>query len=125
MSMISEQVQALRDVAQAYQHNGLFLILNNAANTIESLSAKLAAENMDRSDRYCGGGWIACEDRLPEESGYYDVTIESKINDETVRTTECRCFHKDIEFWAELIEPEFSIDETIIAWRNRPEPYRP
>ena len=34
MSMISEQIQALRNVALAYRSNGLGLILNDAANTI-------------------------------------------------------------------------------------------
>lgn len=55
MSMISEQVKSLRDVAGAYKHNGLSLILREAADTIEVLSAKLAAENMERSDRYYAG----------------------------------------------------------------------
>lgn len=46
---ISEQVKALRDTAGAYKHNGLSLILREAADTIECLSANLQAENMERS----------------------------------------------------------------------------
>ncbi|MCM1236881.1 MAG: DUF551 domain-containing protein [Ruminococcus flavefaciens] len=68
--------------------------------------------------------WIVCKDRLPQQSGYYLVTVESTINDENIRTVECRCFHKDIEFWAELIEQEFAIEENVIAWQPLPEPYR-
>ena len=45
MNTISEQVQALRDVSQAYKQNGLSLILAEAADTIESISAKLQAAN--------------------------------------------------------------------------------
>ena len=186
MSMISEQIENLRRIAKEWNPdtpiNPVIVTLNQAADTIESLHAKLQAANMERpaetkfngdlisrnellriidsriadyrhdcndgwqkyadwyeydirplvrdfqsinAPSYDCGGWIYCGDgnNLPEESGYYDVTIESKINDEIVRTTECRCFHKDIKFWAESIEPEFAIDETVIAWKNRPEPY--
>ena len=66
---ISEQVSALRTLAglQDKQHHER--IINRAADTIEALSAKLAAKNMDRSDWYYGGGWIY--DRAPtkEECG--------------------------------------------------------
>lgn len=127
MSMISEQVRKLRDKAFAYgwvSNKEMESILLQAADTIEALSAKLHAANMERTAENCGG-WIYCKDgnNMPKESGYYDVTIESEINGEVVRTTECRCFHKDIELWAELIDPEFAIDEIVIAWRRRPEPY--
>lgn len=125
MSMISEQINKLREAVKSYRPYVPYYViglLHNAADTIESLSAKLA--DMDRSAEDCGG-WILCKDgnNLPEESGYYDVTVESEINGEIIRTTECRCFHKDIKLWAELMEPEFAIDEIVLAWRNRPEPY--
>ena len=38
MSLINDQVRALRDVAQEYSNNGLEKILNAAADTIEELS---------------------------------------------------------------------------------------
>lgn len=122
---ISEQVKELRKAAKWFDSacfpEGVKLA-NEAADTIETLSAKLA--DMERSAEDCGG-WILCKDgnNLPEESGYYDVTVESEINGEIIRTTECRCFHKDIKLWAELMEPEFAIDEIVLAWRNRPDPY--
>lgn len=49
---ISEQVKELREVAEMYDGLDGGDILREAADTIEALSAKLAAENMERSDRY-------------------------------------------------------------------------
>lgn len=66
MSMISEQVKELR-IAAVYKEHSLKTLLEQAADTIEALSAKLQAANMERSDRYCGGGWISCEDRLSDK----------------------------------------------------------
>lgn len=69
MSMISEQVKELRKVAKWFDSacfpEGVKLA-NEAADTIESLSAKLQAANMERSAEDCGG-WIPCKERLPEK----------------------------------------------------------
>lgn len=90
---ISEQVKELRKISQQYPVNidiDLFeRILNEAADTIESLSAKLA--DMERSAEDCGGGWIECESRkLPDKEviccdvcgeiiiGYIHETYESE-----------------------------------------------
>lgn len=57
MSMISEQVKELRiaeETCKQMGREGIAKFLRQAANTIETLSAKLAEENMDRSDRYYG-----------------------------------------------------------------------
>lgn len=67
MSMISEQVNELREYSCNNCDYGARLA-KKAADTIEALFAKLQAANMERSDRYYSGGWIACEDRLPENS---------------------------------------------------------
>lgn len=56
MSLISEQVKRLRERAEAdWEHDFYYdaEILREAADTIEELSAKLAALNMERSERYC------------------------------------------------------------------------
>lgn len=73
MSMISEQVKELRDCVHRWQNfesvssSEPFKLLSEAADTIEALSVKLAAANMERSDRYYGGGWIAVdENNLPQ-----------------------------------------------------------
>lgn len=65
MSMLSEQVNKIRTVAKCVYlatdkevADDIASTLHQAADTIEALSTKLSATN--------GGGWIACEDRLPE-----------------------------------------------------------
>lgn len=72
MSMISVLTEKLRELENdpeidCYGIRELNNICAQAADTIEALSAKLAAANMERSDRYCGGGWISCEDRLSDK----------------------------------------------------------
>lgn len=69
---IIEQVKELRKCARNIQINeqrdwDIVDMLLKASGTIESFSAKLQEANMERSDRYYNGGWIPCEDRLPED----------------------------------------------------------
>lgn len=69
---ISEQVNELRDGSDVYKVGGfpeVSKLLKNAADTIESLSAKLA--DMERSAEDCGG-WILCKNRLPETLEYME-----------------------------------------------------
>lgn len=59
MSMISEQIKELRELSDAYTaggHRNVGDKLKQAADTIESLSAKLEETK-----------WIPCSDHLPEE----------------------------------------------------------
>jgi hypothetical protein len=64
---ISEQVKELR-MAAIYKEHSLRELLEKAADTIESLSSKLQAANMERSADDCGGGWIECDkDNLPDK----------------------------------------------------------
>ena len=63
MSMISEQVKELRSFSEAckvMERHHIAKSLEEAADTIESLSAKLA--DMERSAEDCGGGWIPCSE---------------------------------------------------------------
>lgn len=66
--MISEQVHYLRSLAADQTPEVLYEVfdaLNEAADTIESLSAKLA--DMERLAEDCGG-WIRCKkDNLPDK----------------------------------------------------------
>lgn len=58
---ISEQVKELRKWANCVHLTGHnYEILNQAADTIEALSAKLA--DMERSAEDCCGGWIPCSE---------------------------------------------------------------
>lgn len=65
MSMISEQVKELRELADGYKMADRPLAANTiyqAADTIEALSAKLQEANMDND-----GGWITVdENNLPK-----------------------------------------------------------
>ena len=159
MSMLSEQVKELREMSIRQRNNAkvsekVFFEIENAlsqaADTIEALSAKLAA-NIERSDRYYGeekklieemteeiencygretelserareylaktdygGGWIACEDRLPDKDdtvlidtgiGYFEIATYSG-DGKSFYTEECG-------------------SSCPVAWQYLPEPYRP
>lgn len=63
MSMIEQQLKEIRKATKSIYLSAdkevaddIASILKQAADTIEALSAKLAAANMERSDRYYGGG---------------------------------------------------------------------
>lgn len=84
MSMISEQIQALRDLSVVYSTNGLAKVFTNAADTIEELSAKLATANMERSTDYYNGGWIPCSAErftVKQPNGEYSVFDIFSINE--------------------------------------------
>lgn len=67
MSMTSELVQELRLLAKSHCFYGSGCTLEMAAKTIEELSEKLSAENMERSSAYYNGGWIPVSERMPEK----------------------------------------------------------
>lgn len=130
MSMLSEQVKHLRELsntakANVYSFEELSQSLKEAADTIESLSAKLTAANIERSDRYYCGGWIACEDSLPDRTNSYIVT---KHIDETEDSSEQYEVCTEI-FWT--IDGKWDCERDdycewkVIAWIPKFEPYRP
>lgn len=133
MSMISELIKNLRWYG-SYADSAEKDLMYEAADTIEALSAKLAAANMERSDRYYGGGWISCEDRLPEEEKevlvcFYSKTCNkvgfSKKNIKVAKLTSERrdeYGNKEIGFIGSAVN--HSIKE-VLAWQPLPEPYRP
>ena len=109
MSLTSKQIDELR--AYAKDRKGeLAKLINDAADTIEILSAKLHASQMERSSQYYHGGWIPVSERLPEKPNMYTVT-DSK--GDVVRfvfydTESSR------EYWLRCAK----------AWTPLPEPYR-
>ena len=125
MSMISEQVKKLR-IAAVYEEHSLKILLEQAADTIEALSAKLAAANMERSDRYYGGGWIACEDRLPELNEGYECFKQSEC---VLGTT--KWYDGDLVQEVAWLNEDgrWSCESNgvckVVAWQPLPEPYRP
>lgn len=125
MSLTSKQIDELRTYAKD-RKGELAKLVNNAADTIELLSAKLSASQMERSSQHYHGGWIPCSERLPfAEYG------ESK----TVLAT---CKHRNPDYgddcrWIRELYYNggvwcFPTGETyegrVIAWMPLPEPYR-
>lgn len=154
MSMISEQIKKLREYSNVslYARESIAReLLKEAADTIEALSAKLAA-NMERSERCYGkekelieelaeeiencygretelserardyllktdygGGWIACEDRLPTKGGSFLVQSDSG-----------EIFSCEFDSITDgYNSPFWCCNEKIVAWQPLPEPYRP
>lgn len=122
---ISEQVKELRELAECYyseiRHHAS--TITNAADTIEALSAKLQAANIEN-----GSGWIACEDRLPDEDNV--KVIVSAIWDGYEYTTESYFYHGRFynkpyyQISAGKIQESYTGDK-VVAWQPLPEPYRP
>lgn len=132
MSMISELVKELREFEdltnpKLYSPKITQKLLLQAADAIESLSAKLAKANMEN-----GGGWVACEDRLPEINHFYAVTIfdgedcraepayYAKIGYLGMRELKPNWW-TDCTSNAEMIEDG---EDKVIAWQPLPEPYQ-
>ncbi len=131
MSMISEQVKEFRYKADIYNTVGsvwelnraeakrLQAMLNKAADTIESLSAKLA--DMERLAEDCGG-WIACKERLPEEKinpvtdDFYEYEVTFKQGD----VIDIRHYKFGRGHWWNY---GMLSDDCVIAWREHLEPY--
>lgn len=127
---ISEQVKELREYADGYKKSdfgvdGIVKILYQAADTIESLSAKLQAANMERSAEDCGGGWILCKDRLPEEG------VKVLVWFEYFRYGEYNRLFQTIGIsytyngqWSGFVNDSSGWDKlSILAWQPLPEPY--
>ncbi len=131
---ISEQVKELRAWADSYYkadfgRDGIVVALYKAADTIESLSAKLQAADMKRSAEDCGGGRIIASECMPEEhkcidpeTGYYgqsDNVLCSAYNEYEMRD----------EIWIDYtIDGEWQTHEWYegekLAWMPLPSPYR-
>lgn len=123
---ISEQIKELRKMSQQYPVNidiDLFeRTLNQAADTIESLSANLA--DMERKAEDCGGGWIYCGDgkNLPEEkinpitNDFCEYQVTFKSDD----ATDIRHYKFGNGHWWNCGE---CMDKYVIAWRQNIDPY--
>lgn len=101
MSMISEQVKELKELAKIQMRKDMQSILYQATDTIESLSAKLQAVNMERSAADCGG-WIPCKERLPENANHLGAFCP-KYNVKTKYGETIGWYNPDFESWFVLI----------------------
>lgn len=128
MSMISEQVKELRKYADKYKTSqeavfGTIKVLNQAADTIESLSAKLEETK-----------WTPCSNRLPKEPPQIPLTteepeqmIEDDILQECIVTIygakkSTMLYYAGNGEWCDPVTAEFY---DVIAWQPLPEPYKP
>lgn len=125
MSMISEQVKELRKLSEAYTacgHKNVGDKLKQAADTIESLSAKLEEPK-----------WIPCSDRLPKEPPQILTTEELECMVEDGILQECivtmygakkstMLYYAGNGEWYDPVTEEFY---DVIAWQPLPEPYKP
>ena len=122
MSMITELVQELREKAFFRTADNVYNLLDKAADTIEELSAKLQSANMERSSQYYNGGWIPCEDRLPE------ITVNDMFSEDVL--TVLKWHDEDITYNVGWYNKTGSWNEDnknckVIAWMPLPEPYKP
>lgn len=118
---ISEQVKELRAYSNASlyaRENRARELLKEAADTIESLSAKLQAANMERLAD-CGG-WIPCKERLPDVEASENVKSEiCTDNGERFLITDTDGYVHESTFWQSAQE----FEDDAIAWMPKPDPY--
>lgn len=113
MSMISEQINKLREAVKSYRPYVPYYViglLHNAADTIESLSAKLKEAD-------CGGGWIYCGDgnNLPE--------IERDIILSTRSLDVYKGYRANTEGYFYAEGEGYILYENVLAWMPQPKPY--
>lgn len=122
MSLTSKQIEELR--AYAKDRKGeLAKLINDAADTIEMLSAKLHASQMDRSSQYYHNGWIPCSERLPEEEQTVLVTCSDGQVYIYDRLKACDYEYDDMRFWEDNMGC-YQPREDVVAWMPLPEPYQ-
>ena len=138
MSLTTKQINELR--AYAKDRKGeLAKLIADAADTIEVLSAKLHASQMERSSQYYHGGWIPCQERLPEEDGDYLVLYYTPSAYKPYYTYDVTSFANDLYridkydfsdkkeqkgwYYCDQ-EYGFCEDNSVYAWMPLPEPLR-
>lgn len=120
---------AAANVARSDRHDGEEKKLIEAmAEEIENcygretdLSEK-AREYLEQSAEGCGGGWIACEDRLPERRA--GTTYLVCLKNGGISHAICLPSNKFMEI-STMGAREFCSDNPVVAWQLLPEPYHP
>lgn len=120
MSMTTELIKRLNEHADLLKEMGFDpdgMVMNDykeAADTIQLLSEKLHASQMERSSQYYNDGWIPVSERLPEES------LNSVIGWDVYRE---RCvFVQYIDGYFQIMGSDEIFD--IVAWMPLPQPYK-
>ena len=145
MSMISEQIERLRKIADTgFSERGMARELFDAADTIEELSAKLASANMARSTAYYNDGWIPCSSgKMPKNYETVNITWVNRnpvsyyadIKDKPFTATAIYFYGK--WYWYSCVCEDYlkecgdstadrmDKDIEVIAWRPLTQPYQP
>ena len=118
MSLTSKQIDELRSYAKD-RKGELAKLITDAADTIEMLSAKLHASQMERSSQYYHDGWIHVTERLPKVNT--DVLMQFKEN-MTVGFYHLGWWHVNTGngFYTSILISE----DQPTAWMPLPEPYK-
>ena len=135
MSMISEQIKEIKACAYAHEASGDAIYgtaatLYQAAETIEALSAKLAAANMEQPEGHYGGGWNVASERMPKEERRIDPETGYYGRSDDVLCSAYNEYGMLNEIWidytidGEWQKHEYDKEEKI-AWQPLPEPYHP
>lgn len=126
MSLTTRQIDELR--AYAKDRKGeLAKMINDAADTIELLSAKLSAANLERSSQYYHNGWIPCSEILPEEDVYVLISKRPNLlSGKKWCVTIAGRFkgaRNNLVKWKDIGFGKLQ-DDGILAWMPLPEPYQ-
>lgn len=113
MSLISKQIDDLRDYAKS-RNGELAKIINDAADTIELLSEKLSARNMECSSAHYHDGWIPCSET--EEAPEYEVIACNADGEEMLGY-----LSTDGVDWECDSAYELMVD--VVAWMEKPKPW--
>lgn len=124
MSLTSNQIDELRAYAKG-RKGELAKLINDAADTIEVLSAKLHASQMERSSQYYHGGWIPCQECLPEENGLYLVTVNTPNRQVRIYEYAPWEMSEERKYWINDCDNHSHVfNHFVKAWMPLPEPYR-
>lgn len=131
MSLIGDQVKQLREYSKELESscspNESYMV-KQAADTIEELSTKLHASQMERSLQYYNDGWIPCEDRLPEcqKGAETDALMYQIKGKETIHVGYYGTGGKYRDkYFRNYWDTKEGVDaKDVIAWRPMPAPYK-
>ena len=84
----------------------------------EEASYRNAIEIVNQVASEYGGGWIPCSERLPEEDGFYNVTVKFWHID---KPTVISSHFEDRKWTCVALDPE----DKVIAWQPLPPVYEP
>lgn len=127
MSMIQKQIEDLEMLKKCIEWDNPLdyqIILDDAIDTIKTLSEKLADQNLVRGNQYYNGGWIPCDERLPEEN---KEVIVCSVGMSTIKEDDDEYNYIDIGWYSDGWKTEcdgVNMNIEVIAWQPLPERYK-